>query len=112
MKKSETIEFLKRCSGAELSEVLYAALSHRTEALNGNGIESRMVLCEAFRLSDKSSPYFEGWQFSPVGIAPNNDPEPGEPFLQSGHCTNCDVEICAHLKEIICPLCGNHVGCT
>lgn len=112
MTKTEVIEFLQKCSGADLSEVLHDALSSRAEAENKNGIESRLVLCEAYRLSDKSSPYFEGWAFNPIGVAPENVLEDGEPFLQSGHCGNCEVEISAHLKNIICPLCGDHVACT
>lgn len=110
--KTEVIDFLQKCSVAELSVVLYEALSSRTEAENKNGIDSRLVLCEAYRLLDKTSPYFEGWVFNPIGVAPKNQMESGEPLLQSGHCENCEVEISSHLKNVICPLCGDYVGCT
>ena len=115
MTKSDAIDFLTTCSGGELVEVLNQALPRRREVLNRNGLEDHLILCSAWRLADHSSPHNEGWQFSPIADqypGAYTERESGEPFLQSGQCPGCGVEVDSHAKVAMCPLCGSRVECT
>lgn len=115
MTKANIVTYLRRCSGAELIEILGAVLPIRPEARSGNGIQDLLVLCNAYRLEDRSSPYDDGWMFEPVADqypGAYEGRESGEPFLQAGFCAACEVEVVSHVKRAQCPLCGSKVGCT
>ena len=115
MKKEELINYLAKCSGAELSEIINSALAQRDENGTQNGMVSRLVLCEASRLEDKNTEYYSGWDFSPIAVQDESEYErtfKGEPFSQSGQCLVCNVEVTSHAKIAICPLCGTKVSCT
>jgi len=113
--KLEIISYLKACSGNEFIEIMSLVLPARPEIEDRNGLIERLVFCQASRLEDKSSPAYEGWSFNPVGdldLSVYERDTTGEPFLQSGQCENCDVEVDSHVKRAICPLCGGSVECT
>ena len=113
--KEDIIKHLSSCTGNELIEILTKALSNRPEASTTNGVETKLIVSNASRLIDRDSKHYQGWDFSPIGdldLEKHNRNTEGEPFLQSGHCIDCDIEIDSHVKAAICPLCGRKVSCT
>ena len=115
MTSEKAVNFLSECNGNVFVDIMTKVLANRTECISGNGLDCKLVLCEATRLSDRKSKYDDGWQFSVIADMDttkfSRDTE-GEPFLQGGACKNCGVEVCSHVKIAICPLCGDSVGCT
>lgn len=115
MTNDEIVEFLSTCPGHQLATIMNSALPRRNEARDGNGLIERLVLCHAYRLADQTSQHYDGWHFNPIAqsnLATSEHDCEGEPFLQSGHCQVCNVEVDCHVKDAICPLCRGKIECT
>ena len=101
--REQIVDYLKTCTGRELSEILNTALSVREEVQTAHGLE------------DLNSEHDAGWAFEVVADQwPESEErvEWGEGLHQQGQCTTCGAEVLSHAKRARCPLCGSLVLCT
>ncbi len=119
MTSGEVVEFLQRCSGGELSDILRRVFAARTEAEDeGTAFLHRLVLGMASRenlSADAAGVEWGPWTIAAVAYAaPGEYPDDfaGEPFVQYGDCPTCRVKVCSHVKRAVCPLCGQPVYLT
>jgi len=117
--KDETIAYLRQCPGNELADIMEQVLSSRLEAdPEGEAFEYRMILGMASRENRAVSIGNIGWspwQIAAVAYADHDSYSEnfiGEPFCQIGQCANCQIELCSHVKNARCPICGFKVNLT
>ncbi|HET7463755.1 MAG TPA: hypothetical protein VFJ82_21045 [Longimicrobium sp.] len=117
MDEDAVAEFLGRCPGHVLSQLLHRALAARPEngyAGSGDSVELRMVLVQASRVRNGPASEWEPWELAVVadagGDAGGMIDRPGEPCLEEGTCPRCEVVVVSHAKEARCPLCRRSVS--
>lgn len=119
MTGGEVLEYLRQCSGRELSDILRRVFVARPEGRDeGLAFQHRLILGVATR--ENVASVENGVEWGPWTVAAVGSPEPGEypedfdgePFLQNGECPACRMEVCSHVKQACCPLCGRPVSLT
>jgi len=112
MNHDAVAEFLGRCPGHVLNQILHRALAARPEngyVGPGDSVELRMVLVQASRVRDGSGGAWEPWELAVVADAGDDAGDlvdrPGEPCLEEGTCPRCQVVVVSHAREAHCPLC-------
>jgi len=108
------VGYLRRCPGAELSEILAAVLTHRPEARpEGSTREHRLALAMATKRDDagRTDARTDGdWEVRLVAPGPPDGTDvEGTPFRRYGACPRCDVSLCSHVSPAVCPTCGASV---
>jgi len=115
----EVVEYLRQCSGRELSDMLRQVFAARPEGGDeGRAFQHQLVLAVATR--ENVAPDDDGIEWGPWTVAVVGGAEPGEypvdfggePFVQYGACPDCQVAVCSHVKKACCPLCGRPVSLT
>jgi hypothetical protein len=117
--RDDVIDYLKRCRGGELSDILRQVFAARPEAEpEGDAFEYRLLFGVASRENIAEGADQIRWGPWTIAAIAYQDPDKyppdfeGHPFVQYGDCAMCHVEVCSHVKQALCPVCGGTVSLT
>ncbi len=117
--KDEIVRYLEQCEGNELADILRQVFATRPEGKDeGLVAQNQMVFGVASRenQAEDEGVIWGPWivhavaYFNPAKY-PDGDFR-GDPFVQFGNCANCNLPVCSHVKNALCPVCNEPVYLT
>lgn len=112
--RQSVVSYLSELAGGEFAALLAEVFESRPESTTESYEEMRLRLAYVTRYVDgdeNGQPYWHSWD---VALVAGADPDKyddqwlksGEPFVQSGDCHKCGLQMASHVKQAVCPMCS------